>query len=267
VRLTEGSPVRLGRVADRLVAAELADHGVAGAGWAQVDGVVEGGSVRIFDGASPAGLVVAGCEPAFGIAERLLDGLGSRSLLAISAPTDVALAALARGGVHAAVVHGLRSELPAAPIAVERRHLARWQVGLAVAPRLRKRSLGAILGSRMPLAQRDPGAASQQAFERARQAAGIEPRDGPRASGHIDAARIADSVGGAGVSTEGAAHAFGLGFIALETHVVEVWTSRRWLDHPGVGALAELLSTRAFTDRVAQFGGYDLRGCGERVEV
>src|SRR5882762_8754112 len=39
-RLRDGAPLRVGRVADRLVAAELADHGVAGAGWAKPDGVV-----------------------------------------------------------------------------------------------------------------------------------------------------------------------------------------------------------------------------------
>ncbi|HEY3725630.1 MAG TPA: helix-turn-helix domain-containing protein [Solirubrobacteraceae bacterium] len=264
-RLAEGSAVRLGRVGERLVASEVADHGVAGAGWAKVDGVVQGGNVRTFDGAMPAGLVLAGCDPALGVAEQMLDGLGPRSLLAISAPTGIALAALRRGTVHAAVVHGVGSALPKAPIAVERRHLARWQVGLAVAPRLRNWSFAAIVASGVPIAQRDRAAASQQAFERARQAAGVEHPSGPRAAGHIEAARIAATLGGAGVTTEGAARAFGLAFLALESHVVEVWTARRWLDHPAVGALADLLTTRAFIERVAHFGGYDLGGCGERV--
>jgi transcriptional regulator with XRE-family HTH domain len=264
-RLAEGSAVRLGRVADRLVACELPDHGVAGAGWAKVDGVVQSGRIRAFDGAVPAGLVLAGCDPALSVAERMLDGLGPRSLLAISAPTGRALAALGRGTVHAAVVHGVGSALPKAPVAVERRHLARWQVGLAVAPRLRRQSLPTIVASGVPIAQRDPAAASQQAFERARLAAGVAPPDGPRAAGHIDAARLAATLGGAGVTTEGAAQAFGLAFLPLEDHVVQVWTARRWLDHPGVGALADLLTTKAFTERVAHFGGYDLGRCGDRV--
>jgi DNA-binding XRE family transcriptional regulator len=266
--LLEGAPVRVGRVAERLIAAELADHGVAGAGWANPDGVVDGGEVRLFAATSPAGLVLAGCDPALGVAERMLDGLGARSLLAISAPTGAALSALRDGRLHAAVVHGAEAELPASPLPVERWHLASWQVGLAVESRLRSRSLESILSGGILVARRDPAAASQQAFDRARIRAGVtaEP-PGPVAAGHIDAARIAATLQGAGVTTEGAARAFGLSFVALETHVVEIWIDSRWAEHPGVAALGGLIASSAFTDRIALFGGYDLQRCGEAVGV
>lgn len=264
----DGSPVRVGRVADQLVTAELADHGVAGASWAKPDGVVEGGRLRLFGGAVPGGLVLAGCDPALGLAERMLDGLGPRSLMAISAASGTALRALERGTVHAAVVHGVHPGLFEPPVPVARWHLARWQVGLAVPSGLRGYSLAAVLASDIPVAQRDPTAASQQAFERARLAAGIAERpDGPRAAGHLDAARLAATLRGACVSTEGAARAFGLDFMAFEDHAVEVWISRRWAEHPGVSALGELLAAGAFTARVAHFGGYDLAGCGDLVDV
>ena len=205
-RLRDGAPLRVGRVADQLVAAELADHGIAGATWAKPDGVLQDGKLRLFPGARPAGVVVAGCDPALGVAEAMLDGLGPRSLLAISAPTGTALRALQRGGVHAAVVHGLPHELPEPPIPVVRWHLARWQVGLAVAPKLPVARSRPCLRSKVPVVQRDPAAASQQAFERARVAAGIGPLPpGPHATGHLDAARIAAILDGAAVTTEGAA--------------------------------------------------------------
>ncbi|MHB8492699.1 MAG: helix-turn-helix domain-containing protein [Solirubrobacteraceae bacterium] len=264
----EEAPLRVGRVGDQLVAAEVADHGIAGAGWARPDGVLEARRLRLFPGASPAGIVLAGCDPAFGVAERMLDGLGPRSLLAISAPTDVALRALRRGGLHAAAVHGVEHSLPQAPVAVARWHVARWQVGLAVPSKLGGRSLEAVLASGIPVVQRDRAAASQQAFERARRAAGVTtPAVGPFATGHLDAARIAATVGGACVTTEGAARTFGLRFLALEDHVVEVWVAERWLEHPGANALAELLGSTAFTERVAHFGGYDLTRCGEPVNT
>lgn len=266
--LREGAPLRVGRVGDRLVAAELADHGVAGAAWAQPDGVLDAGKLRLFPAASPAGCVIAGCDPAFGVAEAMLGGLGSRSLLAISAPTGTALRALRAGGVHAAVVHALPHELPEPPVPVARWHLARWQVGLAVPPRLRGHSFEAVLHSHLPFVRRDPAATSQHAFERARVAAGIDPLSpGPTATGHLDAARLAAILDGAAITTEGAARSFDLSFLALEDHVVEVWVGERWLDHPGVSALEELLNTAAFTERVANFGGYDLAHCGERVEA
>ena len=264
--LRVGAPLKLGRVGAQLVAAELADHGIAGAAWAKPDGVLEAGGLRLFPGASPAGTVIAGCDPALGVAEAMLAGLGAQSLLAASAPTGTALGALSAGRIHAAVVHGLPDELPEPPVPVVRSHLARWQVGLAFPSKLRRHTLEALLSGDLPLAQRDPAAASQQALERARAGAGLTavPR-GPRATGHLDAARIAATLGGAAVTTEGAARAFGLRFLALEAHVVEIWTDERWLDHPGVNALGDLLTSAAFTERVAHFGGYDLVGCGQRL--
>ncbi|MEA2158251.1 MAG: hypothetical protein QOD66_631 [Solirubrobacteraceae bacterium] len=265
-RLRDGVPLRVGRVADQLVAAELADHGAAGASWAKPDGVLQAGRLRLFAGAAPAGIVLAGCDPALGVAEAMLDGLGARSLLAISAPTGTALRALKRGGVHAAVVHGIPGELPEPPVPVIRWHLARWQVGLAIAPQVPGDSLEAVLHRRAPIVQRDAGATSQQAFERARAQAGLAaPSPGPHATGHIDAARIAATVNGVAVSTEAAARAFGLRFLALEDHTVEIWFARRWLDHPGTNALGELLATSAFAERVAHLAGYDLAGCGTRI--
>jgi DNA-binding XRE family transcriptional regulator len=264
--LRDGVPLRVGRVADQLVAAELADHGIAGASWAKPDGVMQAGRLHLFPGAAPAGIVLAGCDPALGVAEAMLDGLGARSLLAISAPTGTALRALERGGVHAAVVHGIPGELPKPPLPVARWHLARWQVGLAVARHGMGNSLDAVLHADLPIAQRDAAAASQQAFVRASARAGIsQPRPGPRATGHIDAARIAATLNGAAVTTEAAARAFDLRFLALEDHTVEIWLARRWLHHPGSTALGEVLATGAFTERIAHLAGYDLTGCGTRM--
>lgn len=118
----------------------------------------------------------------------------------------------------------------------------------------------------MPIAQRDSTAASQQAFERAASEAGVRsPRPGPRATGHLDAARIAATLGGAAVTTEAAAQTFGLRFVGLEHHTVEIWFAQPWSEHPGVDALGNLLRSSAFTERVALFGGYELDGCGERM--
>ena len=114
--------------------------------------------------------------------------------------------------------------------------------------------------------QRDPAAASQRAFERASAQAGVTPPPvGPRSTGHIDAARIAATLEGAAVTTEAAAFAFGLDFLPLEHHTVEIWLAERWLDHPGADALGDLLTTSAFTERIAQFAGYDLADCGIRI--
>jgi molybdate-binding protein len=255
-RLRDGTAVRVGRVGDRLVVAELADHGASGAGWASPDGLLRGGRLKLFPRATPAGLVIAGCDPALGIAETML---GPNSLLALSAASGTALRSLARGDLHAAVVHGPPTRLPETPVPVTKLHMARWQVGVAVVAERRVRSLDALLSGTVPIVQRDAAAASQQALERA---AGDRSFAGPRAEGHLAAARLAAMLGCGAVTTESAARAFGLRFHPLEEHVVQVWVAERWRDHPGVAALGDLLSSAAFLERVEQFGGYDLAGCG-----
>jgi molybdate-binding protein len=214
--------------------------------------------------AAIAGVVVAGCDPALGVADAMLSGLGPRSLLAVSAPTGASLAALERGAVHAAVVHDRFDRLPLPELPVSRVHLARWQVGIGVASSLGDSpSLESVAIGDFPLVQREPGARSQRAFERALGLAGHSgPRPGPTAPGHLATARAAAILGGAAVTTEGAAQAFCLRFVPLEEHLVEVWIAWRWIAHPPVETFVELLGRPAFTRRVSQFGGYDLSDCG-----
>ncbi len=265
-RLPEGRPLRVGRVGDQVVAAELPDHGAAGPVWARPDGRLEGGELMLFEQAAPAGLVLAGCDPALGIAEAMLGGMGERALLALPASTGVALSALASGRIHGAVVHGPEHGLPRPSLPVLRLRLARWQVGIAHPPHLTFTDIDALLESKLPVVQRPPAASSQQALERALERGGFEEAPaGPDAAGHIEAARTAAILDCAALTTESAARAFGLRFLALEEHTVEVWIAERWTALPALAAFGELLSTVAFTSRVGQFGGYDLAGCGSRV--
>ena len=261
-RLSEGKPLRVARVGNQLVAAELAEHGTAGPAWARPDGLLEHGRLRLFPGATVAGLVLAGCDPALGIAEAALQGLGPSSLLAFSAATGTALKSLASGRLHGAVVHGPDQGLPHPPVAVVRLHLARWQVGVAVTRALGASPLEDLTRGKVPIVQRDRAAASQQALDRALAAKALTAVPGPGATGHIDAARTAALLGCAAVTTEGAARAFDLHFYPLEEHAVQVWIDRRWSQTPAVGQLANVLASAAFTQRVSQFGGYDLTNCG-----
>ncbi len=266
-RLPDGAALRVVRVADQLVGSRLADHGIAGAGWARADGVWERGRLRLFPGAHTEGLAVAGCEPAFGIAEQMLAGLGTQSLVAIPAPTGRALAALKLGRVHAAVVHDLPERLPAPDEAVKRIHVARWQVGLGVPGEL-DRDLEAILLEGVPVVQRDPSASVQQALRRACQAIGAPPPPVEAlAAGHLESARLAAIRARPGLATEAAARAFGLRFLPFEEHVVELWLGEHSFGHPGAEPLLDLLASAAFTTRVAGYGGYDLAGCGTIVRT
>jgi putative molybdopterin biosynthesis protein len=209
-------------------------------------------------------LVIAGCDPALQIAEAMLAGAGEAGLLALDATTGMAMTALRDGGVHAAVTHGLDGHLPQAPIAAIRIQLARWQVGLGVAPEIAAQAstLEACLDQRVPIVQRQESSAAQQALRQATSALGGDLPRSAVASGHVDAARAAAALGCAAITTEAAARLEGLRFIPLESHTVEISVNRRWWHHPGVESLGNVLTSQAFGAEVGRMGGYDLRGCG-----
>lgn len=262
--LREGEAVVAGRIGDRLAAAPLASLVAGDAAWAAPDGVVEHGAVRLLPGAPAAGFVVVGCDPALGLCASLLNR-GPHRLVAVEGTSRAARAALAAGRTHAAVVHGPADHLGGAPAGTRRIHLARWRVGIAETARGARREpqLDAVLAAPRALIQRAESAASQEALRRAAARAGHEvPPAATRAAGHIDAARRAVLTGRAAVTFEPAAHQHGLGFLALETHDVELWVDERWTDHPGARALGDLLASAAFRRRVGLVGGYDLTDSG-----
>ncbi|MDA8067417.1 MAG: helix-turn-helix domain-containing protein [Actinomycetota bacterium] len=218
---------------------------------------------------SPGALVVAGCDPALALAERMLSGAsasGSRpnaQLVAIDATSGTALASLDAGAIHAAVVHGLPEELGDARVDLTRVKLAAWRVGLGLAPGLSALTLEQVLDAGMPLVQRPESASSQRALRRAAEALGYgQLPAGAVASSHHDAARAAAALGSAALTTEGAARQLGLRFVGLEEHTVELWLAARWREHPAFEALLDLLVGRAYNARVSRLGGYDLTGCG-----
>lgn len=263
--LADGALVRVGRVGDRLVAAELPDHGISGGGWGTADALIADGRLQFFPRTDVDRFVLAGCDPALGIAETMLSDLGPSSLIALPAATDTAVRALGNRRVHAAAVHGPAGHLPTPPTGVLRLHLANWQVGLALSREIAATTVEAVLEEGVTIVQRDRGAASQQALARSASRLGREIPPGPRAAGHIEAARLAGVLGSAAVTTEAAAHAFGLSFLPLEQHTVEIWVAAEWAHHPATEPLGNLLASAAFTGRVAALGGYDLAESGTRI--
>ncbi len=261
--IADGALVRTSRVAQTTVARVLDRAAALGPTGATADGVVLGGRVRLFAGASPAGAVVAGCDPVLGIAEGLLDRSGDARIVAVPATTGQALDALERGRCHAAVVHGPDRSLQDRP-GVQRWHVARWRSGIATHTGLSRPSLQALLGDDAPLlVGRERTAACQQAVDRAARRLGAGPvRPRRTAAGHLDAARAAVEHRAAAVTIEPFALALGLDFCELEVHDVELWVPDAWVAHPGVRALLDLLTTASFRDRAGFLPAYDLTDTG-----
>lgn len=257
-----GTPVQLGRVGDRLVCTGPPRVGWR---WEPADGVLGARGPTLLPGARP-GTVAVGCDPALGLAAALGAQRGAPRLLTVPASTGAAVDAVVGRRAHIALVHGPEGGLPSPPegLPAGRWHLARWEVGLAAPEDLAPGWAQAALRGRREVIQREPGASAQAAFERALAEAGAATPGGPRADGHLDAARRADADGGVAVTIAPAAAAFGLGFHPLELHTAELWVPDEWDRDPGVVALAELLASATLHRRLQAIGGYDLTGCGDR---
>ncbi len=262
----DGAPVRVGRVGDLVVV----DHGRACRGteerWSLSDGVWSAGEVDLFPGAEPAELVIAGCDPMIGPLAEFVERRGPHRVLTVHASTRRATEALENGRAHAAIVHGPRGSLDPGSLPVRRWHLARWQAGLAGAGRDAP-SLDELVGRHSRVIQRESGAATQAALDRALARAGADGSlPGPVGAGHLDVARrVRSREGRAGVTMEAAAVALELRFVALEEHEVEIWIDRRWIEEPAVTALIETLTGDTFARRAATVPGYDVSGAGTEL--
>ena len=255
----EGASVRVARVGDRLVCVPARPEGEA---WTSANGVVRDGAVELFSRLDPAA-IIAGCDPAIGLVARLVEVSAGPALLPASTTSAAAAAALVGGRVHAAVVHGPEERLPIPEPGVRRIEMARWQVGLCAPPELPNTWAAEALAGRLAVIQRDPGAASQDAFERAADAAALAGAS--RATGHLDAAAWARRTGCAAVTMEPAAAAFGLAFHPLEEHVAQLWLPTDHLDVAGVRRFLDELTGPRLRRRLDAIGGYDLSRVGVEV--
>jgi DNA-binding XRE family transcriptional regulator/molybdate-binding protein len=234
----------------------------------ELDGVVAhgrwtGAELELDAGARPASVVLAGCEPALGVlAGMVSDRAGA---LWVKASSGEAGAALDAGRVHLAAIHERADRHPEIPDGVVAFEVARWRVGVAF-DRRRAGSASEAVEAGGAVAQRGRSAGTQAAFDRwVRRAHQARP-PGPRASGHVEVCRLVGAgVAVAGVTAEPAAVAAGLGFEALEEHVVQLWCPRDLAAEPAVGELMDRFTSAAFAHRMAGMPAYDVARLGTEV--
>ena len=236
----EGARVTLAQVGDSFVALPLAADSAIRAGFLPAGGLVAMPSgpapvtpVRPLGPPRPT-LVVAGCDPALPLLETplaLLDPPVAFSWWPCSSGEALRLAAA--GLVHAAGAHLLgssggyntREQLatgPLVPDGAEVAGFASWREGLVLRPGLASSVRGvADLAERgLRLVNREEGAEARRVLDRELARAGVEPAAlpgyGTRAAGHLQvASATAAGLADAGVASEPAALAYGLGFVPL----------------------------------------------------
>jgi putative molybdopterin biosynthesis protein len=288
-----GSRVRLARVSGRLTAFPLLPGGI----HAEVpaDGVTvdpgEGGELGPgevlveplpgprADGRPPPDLVVAGCDPAFGLVAEHLRRREGVEVLWLPAGSRAALEALARGVVHVAGVHlqdpgsGAYNEpwiRRLVPFPVARIGFAEWEQALlaALGNPLGLGSVGDLVRPRLRLVNREPGSGSRALLERCLREAGVPPEGvagfgETAARGHAEvAAAISAGTADAGVAIRAVAGALGLHAIPLTREPYELVVPEALMDARPVEALVRALRTPTLRRQVEAMGGYDAAPMG-----
>jgi putative molybdopterin biosynthesis protein len=187
------------------------------------------------------------------------------------------LARLARGAAIAAGMHVLEPEtggfnvahltaaMPGQPVALI--EIAKREQGL-VLPAGNPRRISSVAGlAGLRVIPRQPGAGSRILLDHLMAEAGLEAGDvsvlDPPARNQTDVAlAVAEGRADAGMAVAAAARPLKLDFLPLFAERFDLAVWRRDYFEPPLQALFAFARTRAFADRAAALGGYDLSGFG-----
>jgi molybdate-binding protein/transcriptional regulator with XRE-family HTH domain len=289
--------VALAPVGDQFVALPLRGDAAAGVGFVPAGGLAlpagglalhAAGSVKAAGDAisvRPIGpprptLVVAGCDPALPLLATPLGLLDPPVAFAWwPCGSGEALRLAAAGLVHAAGVHlrdagggyngAAASELPGGAEVVG---FTAWREGLVIRPELASAIAGldGIAKHQLRVVNREPGAEARRLLDRERERLGLDPAELPgydtRAAGHLQvASAVAASLADAGVASEPAARAYGLGFVPLADERFDLVLPGAHLGSREVQGLLKVLASPWLLAQLASLPGYDASACGDRI--
>ena len=225
-------------------------------------------------------LVVAGCDPALPLLAVPLGLLDPPVAFAWwPCGSQEALRLAAAGLVHAAGVHlrdagggynaAAASELPGGTEVVG---FTAWREGLALRPEFAAAvsGLDSIVKHQLRLVNREPGAEARRLLDRELNRLGLDPAELPgyetRAAGHLQvASAVAAGLADAGVASEPAARAYGLGFLPLADERFDLVLPGAHLGSREVQGLLRVLASPWLLAQLASLPGYDPAACGDRV--
>ncbi len=224
-------------------------------------------------------LIVAGCDPALPLLEAPLALLDPPVGFAWwPCGNGEAMRLAAAGLVHAAGVHqpgrddqdddpGEAVEIPGG---AEMVGFTAWREGLAVRPGAQVTGLGDVARQGLRLVNRELGAQARSLLDRELRRLGLDPAELPgydsQAAGHLQlAAAVAGRLADAGVSSEPAALAYGLGFIPLADERFNLVLPAKHAASREVQGLLKVLTSPWLLAQLGSLPGYDPSSCGERL--
>jgi molybdate-binding protein/transcriptional regulator with XRE-family HTH domain len=238
-------------------------------------GPTEAGShieARPFVAPGPS-LAIAGCDPALGLLAGPLDRHRPPvSLVWWSCGNSAGLGLLERGLTHVAAVHRRRDEDRQRLTACEVVGFSAWREGLVVAPQFagRVRGLADALELGLRFANREAGSEARRLLDERLGQLGTRGSDcvgyGTACTAHLlVASAIAAGLADVGVASEPAALAYGLGFVAWQEEICELWIRSSGLATLEVRALLDVLAGSDIAAQLGAIAGYDASPCGRLV--
>jgi putative molybdopterin biosynthesis protein len=270
--------VALATVGDRFVALPLRGDAGVGLGFLPAGGLAVTPSLVRPIGPPKPTLVVAGCDPALPLLATPLSLLDPPVAFAWWPCGSGEALRLARAGlVHAAGIHtaarnragGRESDIPDGADVVG---FTAWREGLAVAGDLRSTVTGldSVAKNGLRLVNREPGAEARRLLDRERVRLNLDPTDligyDSRAAGHLQvASAVAAGLADAGVASEPAARAYGLGFIPLAQERFSLVIPAEHIGSREAQALLKVLASPWLLAQLGGLPGYDAATCGVRA--
>jgi putative molybdopterin biosynthesis protein len=225
-------------------------------------------AVRIAD--SGPTLAIAGCDPALALLQGPLYRHDPTVGLAWwPCGNALALDLLESGAVHAAAAHRGVDVKVRHRSGVEVVGFASWREGLAIAPQHRGRvsGLSDLVRLELRIANRERGSEARRLLDAELERLNIEPHlvagYETAATAHLlVASAIHAGLADAGVTTEPAALAYGLDFIAWQKEISELHIPRSLMGGIEVRALLDVLAGRELPRQLGALRGYDAEPCG-----
>ena len=287
--------VALAPVGDRFVALPLRGDAGSGLGFLPAGGLANpanlAGTAAVTGGRNGAGfelipvrpvgpprptLVVAGCDPALPLLATPLALLDPQVAFAWwPCGSAAALRLASQGIVHAAGVHTQGDSIETGqplPDGADVVGFTAWREGLAVRPDLKPvvTGLDAIAKLGLRIVNREPGAEARRLLDAERQRLGLDGADllgyDTQAAGHLQvASAVAAGLAEAGMASEPAARAYGLGFVPLAEERFSLVIPGEHAASREVQALLKVLSSPWLLAQLGSLPGYDAATCGDRL--
>lgn len=217
-------------------------------------------------------LVVAGCDPAIGLLAGLVARAADVRLIPLVRSSGRALDLLKRGGAHVAGVHLGDDSADNDAVAraalgdgYRRVHVARWTEGLALAPGLGHRTVGAAVRARLRWVGREDGSGARRCLD------WILDGRTPRPDGYdrtaTDHRGVVETIrtgwAQAGVCVELAARDGGLDFLPVRSEDYDFFYPAELEGDVRLESLLDILRSTSFRRALSVLPGYSVSRTGE----